>query len=101
MAFTTQATMKTFLLSLTILMATSVHAEKLTLEAITGSASLSGPSLNYTKISPDGKRVSFLRGKDEAANQLDLWEYHIATGKTQLLVDSKVTWKGPISSCSM
>ncbi len=81
--------MKTFLLVLAILMATPVHAEKLTLEAITGSASLSGPSLNNAKISPDGKRVTFLRGKAEAANQLDLWEYNIASGKTQLLVDSK------------
>lgn len=81
--------MKTFLLSLAMLMATSAHAEKLTLEAITGSASLSGPSLNNAKISPDGKRVTFLRGKAEAANQLDLWEYHIASGKIQLLVDSK------------
>ena len=81
--------MKTYLLSLAILMATPVHAEKLTLEAITGSASLSGPSLNNAKISPDGKRVTFLRGKEAAANQLDLWEYNIASGKTQLLVDSR------------
>ena len=81
--------MKTIFLSLAILMATPVHAEKLTLEAITGSASLSGPSLNNAKISPDGKRVTFLRGKEAAANQLDLWEYNIASGKTQLLVDSR------------
>lgn len=81
--------MKIFLMSLAIFMATAVHAEKLTLEAITGSASLSGPGLNSAKISPDGKRVSFLRGKASAVNQLDLWEYHIASGKTRLLVDSK------------
>jgi len=80
---------KKLLLSLAMLIATSAHAEKLTLEAIAGSASLSGPSLNNAKISPDGKRVTFLRGKADAANQLDLWEYHIASGKTQLLVDSK------------
>lgn len=86
--------MKTILLSLAILMANPVHAEKLTLEAITGSASLSGPSLNNARISPDGKRVSFLRGKDVAANQLDLWEYNIASGKTQLLVDSKKLMSG-------
>ncbi len=86
--------MKTFLLSLAMLMATSAHAEKLTLEAITGSASLSGPSLNNAKISPDGKRVSFLRGKAESVNQLDLWEYNIASGKTQLLVDSKMLITG-------
>ncbi|MGH8498100.1 MAG: DPP IV N-terminal domain-containing protein, partial [Methylococcales bacterium] len=81
--------MKTLFLSLAILMTTSAHAEKLTLEAITGSASLSGPSLNNAKISPDGKRVTFLRGKAEAVNQLDLWEYNIANGRTQVLVDSK------------
>jgi len=87
--------MKIFLLSLAMFMATPVHAEKLTLEAITGSASLSGPSLNSPKISPDGKRVTFLRGKDLAVNQLDLWEYNIASGKTQLLVDSKKLIAGP------
>ena len=65
--------MKKILLGLAMLMTTSVHAEKLTLEAITGSASLSGPTLNNAKISPDGKRVTFLRGKAEAANQLDLF----------------------------
>ncbi len=81
--------MKKILFSLAMFMTMSVHAEKLTLEAITGSASLSGPTLNNAKISPDGKRVTFLRGSAAAANQLDLWEYHIATGKTQLLVDSK------------
>ncbi len=81
--------MKTLFLSLAMLMTTTAHAEKLTLEAITGSASLSGPSLNNAKISPDGKRVTFLRGKADSVNQLDLWEYNIASGKTQLLVDSK------------
>jgi dipeptidyl-peptidase 4 len=82
--------MKHLLLSLSMLMALpTAQAEKLTLEAITGSASLSGPSLNRAKISPDGQRVTFLRGKADAINQLDLWEYHIGSGKTQLLVDSK------------
>ncbi len=78
-----------------MLLATPVHAEKLTLEAITGGASLSGPSLNNAKVSPDGLRVTFLRGKDVAVNQLDLWEYNIASGKTQLLVDSKKLIAGP------
>ncbi|GAB3745874.1 S9 family peptidase [Lysobacter olei] len=61
---------------------------KLTLEAITGSTSLSGPSLMKPKVAPDGSRVTFLRGKDADKNRLDLWAYDIATGTTALLVDS-------------
>ena len=71
-----------------------VHAEKLTLEAITGSAPLSGPTLMKPKVAPDGSRVTFLRGKESDRNQLDLWEYHIASGQTRLLVDSKVVLPG-------
>ncbi|KGM54231.1 peptidase S9 [Lysobacter daejeonensis GH1-9] len=61
---------------------------KLTLEAITGSTSLSGPSLMKAKVAPDGSRVTFLRGKDADKNRLDLWAYDIASGTTALLVDS-------------
>ena len=70
------------------------HAEKLTLEALTGDAPLSGPSLMKAKTSPDGKRVTFLRGKQENRFQLDLWEYDIASGQTRMLVDSKVVLPG-------
>jgi len=61
---------------------------KLTLEALAGDAPLSGPSLTKAKISPDGKRVTFLRGKDSNKNRLDLWAYDIATGQTAKLVDA-------------
>lgn len=67
---------------------------KLTLEAITGSAPLSGPTLTKPQIAPDGSRVTFLRGKDSDRNQLDLWEYDVASGQTRLLVDSKVVLPG-------
>jgi len=67
---------------------------KLTLEAITGSAPLSGPTLMKPKVSPDGTRVSFLRGKDTDRNRLDLWEYDVASGETRLLVDSSVVLPG-------
>jgi dipeptidyl-peptidase 4 len=67
---------------------------KLTLEAITGSAPLSGPTLTKPQIAPDGSRVTFLRGKDDDRNQLDLWEYDVASGQTRLLVDSKVVLPG-------
>jgi dipeptidyl-peptidase-4 len=67
---------------------------KLTLGAITGSAPLSGPTLTKPQIAPDGSRVTFLRGKDSDRNQLDLWEYDVASGQTRLLVDSKVVLPG-------
>ncbi|WP_082648112.1 S9 family peptidase [Lysobacter antibioticus] len=60
----------------------------LTLEALTGDAPLSGPSLVKPKIAPDGSKVGFLRGKQRDKNRLDLWAYDIASGKTELLVDS-------------
>ncbi|MGE8219943.1 MAG: S9 family peptidase [Stenotrophomonas acidaminiphila] len=87
--------MRPLFLALAMMLATpAVHAEKLTLEAITGSAPLSGPTLMKPKVAPDGSRVTFLRGKDSDRNQLDLWEYDIASGQTRLLVDSKVVLPG-------
>ena len=61
----------------------TAHAGKLTLEALAGDAPLSGPSLVKPKIAPDGSRVTFLRGKDDDKNRLDLWAYDIASGQTR------------------
>jgi dipeptidyl-peptidase-4 len=79
---------------MTVATALPAHAEKLTLEAITGSAPLSGPTLTKPQIAPDGTRVTFLRGKDSDRNRLDLWEYDVASGQTRLLVDSSVVLPG-------
>jgi dipeptidyl-peptidase-4 len=67
---------------------------KLTLEAITGSAALSGPTLAKPRIAPDGSRVTFLRGKDGDRNRLDLWAFDVASGQTRLLVDSRQVMPG-------
>ena len=79
---------------MTVATALPAHAEKLTLEAITGSAPLSGPTLTKPQVAPDGSRVTFLRGKDRDRNRLDLWEYDVASGQTRLLVDSSVVLPG-------
>ena len=86
--------MKTLLLIAAMTLAPAAHADKLTLEAITGDKPLSGPSLMKPAISPDGTRVTFLRGKQDDRFQLDLWEYDIASGETRRLVDSKVVLPG-------
>jgi dipeptidyl-peptidase 4 len=88
--------MRHFVASLALMLAsaTTAHAEKLTLEAITGPLPLSGPTLMKPKVAPDGSQVSFLRGKEADRNQLDLWTYDIASGQTRLLVDSKVVLPG-------
>lgn len=83
-----------FLATVLMLIAPAVHANKLTLEAITGPLPLSGPTLMKPQVAPDGSRVTFLRGKDRDRNQLDLWEYDIASGQTRLLVDSKQVLPG-------
>jgi dipeptidyl-peptidase-4 len=88
--------MRHLVASLALMLATTTiaHAEKLTLDAITGPLPLSGPTLMKPKVAPDGSRVSFLRGKESDRNQLDLWAYDIASGETRLLVDSKVVLPG-------
>ncbi|PCJ48311.1 MAG: S9 family peptidase [Gammaproteobacteria bacterium] len=68
--------------------ATSINAKKLTVERMFSSPSLTGASVRGLKISPDGSRVTFLKGKDTDYERMDLWEYNIASGKTRLLFDS-------------
>lgn len=66
----------------------------LTLEAITGPAPLSGPTLLKPAVSPDGTRVTYLRGKQADRYRLDLWEYDVVSGTHQLLVDADVLLPG-------
>jgi len=70
-------------------MSKAAWAEELTIERLVASPSLSGPIARGVKISPDGRRVTFLQGKSENQEQQDLWEYHIADGQKRLLVDSQ------------
>ena len=62
--------------------------KKLTLERLYEEPSLSGPALRGAKISPDGKQVTILKGREDDARQLDLWSYDLATGDSKMLVSS-------------
>jgi dipeptidyl-peptidase-4 len=73
---------------LSLLLSLDAAAAELTLERIFASPSLDGAQPRSLKIAPDGSRVTFLRGKEGDQNRLDLWEYHVESGETRLLVDS-------------
>lgn len=77
-------------LAIFLLFSGPVMADKLTLERLFSSPDLAGTSMRVVKVSPDGERVTFLRGKADNKDRYDLWEYHIADNKTRLLVDSDV-----------
>jgi dipeptidyl-peptidase 4 len=77
------------LMSLSPTLPALAQTSPLTLEALTGDQPLSGPSLRQPRIAPDGARVSFLKSPEDDRYRLDLWEYHLETGQTRQLVDSK------------
>ena len=66
----------------------TVTADTLTIERIYESPSLAGSSPRSLKVAPDGKRVTYLQGKQSDYERLDLWEYNIASGESRLLFDS-------------
>ena len=60
----------------------------LTPEIINGSPNISGTRLSSVKIAPSGEFVTVLQGREEDANQQDLWAYDLSTGEGRLLVSS-------------
>ena len=73
---------------MTAVAAAPANGEKLTIDRIYSDPSIDGPRMRELEFSPDGTRVTFLRGKQEDSNTTDLWEFHIADGEARLLVDS-------------
>ncbi|TDF38284.1 S9 family peptidase [Alteromonadaceae bacterium M269] len=71
------------------------ETEQLTIERIHSSPALQGAAPNSLKVSPDGKRVTFLQGKSTDFDRYDLWQYEVATGKTSILFDSDDLHSGP------
>src|SRR5271170_5543720 len=69
--------------------ATAPHAADLTIDRLFDAPALAGPSIVGLKISPDGTRVTYLKGKPEDKDRLDLWEYNIREGHARILVDSR------------
>jgi dipeptidyl-peptidase-4 len=70
--------------------ATAAPAAELTIDRLFDAPALSGPTITGLRVSPDGLRVTYLQGKAEDKDRLDLWEYNIHDGTARILVDSKV-----------
>ena len=65
-----------------------------TVERIFAAPDLSGPRLREPKFSPDGRYVTYLQGKPDNKDQLDLWAFDTRSGKSRLLVDSRALVSG-------
>jgi dipeptidyl-peptidase 4 len=63
-------------------------ASELTIDRLFDAPALAGPAIVGLKVSPDNTRITFLQGKSDDKNRLDLWQYDIATQHSQLLVDA-------------
>ena len=81
--------MRHLLCLIAALAAVPASAERLTLDRIHADPALSGPGVRSLRVSPDGERVTFLRGRADNQFQLDLWEYNMKDKTTHRLVDSK------------
>ncbi len=64
-------------------------AEKLSLDRISADPALAGPGMRMLKVSPDGSRITYLRGRADDQYQLDLWEYNMAAKTMRQLVDAR------------
>ena len=63
--------------------------ERLTVARMFAAPDLSGPRLRDPKFSPDGRYVTYLQGKADNKDQLDLWAFDTRSGQARLLVDSR------------
>ncbi len=60
----------------------------LTIERVFAAPDLNGPSPKSVSISPDSRRITFLKGKDTDTLQQDLWEFDLERKEIRMLVDS-------------
>jgi dipeptidyl-peptidase-4 len=69
--------------------ASAANGADLTIDRLFDAPALAGPTIVGLKMSPDGSRVTYLKGKADDKDRLDLWEYNIHDKMARVLVDSK------------
>jgi dipeptidyl-peptidase-4 len=72
-----------------VLVATPVLADRLTPERVFADPDINGPVARNVQLSPDGELVTYLKGKPDDQNALDLWAADTKGGQPFLLVDSR------------
>lgn len=72
-----------------LILSTETVAEPLTVARIFADPDLAGPRLRAPKFSPDGRYVTYLQGKADNKDQLDLWAFDTRSGAARVLVDSR------------
>ncbi|MBU1308378.1 MAG: S9 family peptidase [Gammaproteobacteria bacterium] len=85
-----QVKLPRFVLTLSLLLGgvTMADAKQLELERLFADPALSGTTPRSLTMAPDGSRVTYLKGKANDANRLDLWQYQIKSGQHSVLVDA-------------
>ena len=66
------------------------HSGKLPLERLFTAPDISGPTLRGVEISPNGKLIAYLKGREDDKDRFDLWAYDVSTARHRLLVDSRL-----------
>nr|WP_256718000.1 S9 family peptidase [Shewanella sp. UCD-KL12] len=69
----------------------------LAIERLYDSPALAGKSPRGLKLSPDGKRVTYLAGRKDNQHFYDLWQMDVATGKQSILLNADKLTIGELS----
>ena len=83
------------IISSCVLASFAATADLLTLDRINSAPSLNGKTPKALTFSPDGKRITYLQGKQDNLNRYDLWQYNLESKENSLLVDSNDIFSGP------
>ncbi|MEI6859497.1 MAG: S9 family peptidase [Shewanella sp.] len=69
----------------------------LSIERLSASPALAGTSPRGLKLSPDGKKVTYLAGREDDQYFYDLWQMDVASGKQSILLDADKLTIGELS----
>ena len=72
-----------------LILSPPAHADVLTVERMFEAPDLRGTQLRSLRFSPDGRLVSYLRGREDDQDVFDLWAYDIARREHRLLADAR------------